>query len=793
MKRFLFLFILIVMIPCSGFARKVTLSGYVRDRDSGESLIGATVLLQGSRVGTASNEYGFYSLTLDSGVKLIECSFVGYETQKMSLDLQGDTSIVFRLKADASISEAMISARREVGAGSSYLGSMQISRQQLEMHPAVFGENDVVKIIQTLPGVQGGMAGFSGIYVRGGGADENLVMLDGTPIYNLNHMLGLFSLFMPETVKNVNIYKGSFPARYGGRASSIIDVRTIDGSSEAIHGSLSVGLFSDKFFMNGPLGNGGKTTFSIGARALHTMLLDPLITVLGSPANYAFYDFNGKLSHTFSDKDRVYISAYHGKDYFRYSKTSTFAETDNSLERVTDEKTRLNWGNTVLTGRWNHVFTKRLFANFSLYANRYSMNLRNELNVDETAKDMYTQTRENSRFFSGIDDQGLRADFDFSPSPSHRISFGTEALNHIFRPQTSKISSTSSGDVPEEIDTVVNNTASRRIIGQEVAVYAEDEMRFFEDRLRLVPGFRLALFTVRGKSYLSPEPRISLAYDFLPDWSVKVGYSRMSQYVHQLTSGIVSMPTDLWVPITENIKPVYSDTWSSGVYCTALGGWEFSVEVYLKDLYNILEYGDGRGSLSGTGSWEDNVEMGRGRSKGLELYVRKTAGPVTGSLAYTLSKSDRWFPDGSINSGRVYPFKYDRRHVLNLGVAWKISDKVDVGAAWSFASGYKITVPLRKTVIEGTDGTEEVLNYVPSRNNYTTPPSHHLDVRCNLRTKSGMWNFTVYNIYNSQNPDWVLYTDLTAYRQNSGDRFEGAISVRTLLTILPSVGYTWYF
>ncbi len=791
MKKLFFLLILAVILPWSGFAQRVTLSGYVRDRDSGESLIGAAVALQGRRVGTASNEYGFYSLTLDSGVSLIECSFVGYEPQSLSLDLRRDTSIVFLLKADASISEAMVSARREAGAGSSYLGSMRISRQLLETHPAVFGESDVVKIIQTLPGVQGGMAGLSGIHVRGGGADENLVMLDGTPVYNLNHMLGLFSLFMPETVKNVNIYKGSFPARYGGRASSIIDVRTMDGSNGAIHGTVSAGLFSDRFFMNGPLGKNGKTTFSVGARALHTMLLAPVITLLGSPANYAFYDLNGKLAHAFSGKDRVYISAYHGKDYFRYSKTNTFAE--NSLERVTSERTGLNWGNTILTGRWNHVFTNRLFSNFSLYANRYSMNLRNQLQVDETAGDSHTSTKEGSRFFSGIDDQGARADFDFSPSPMHRITFGAEVLNHIFRPQTSRISGITSGDAPEEIDTVVDNTASRRMVGQEIAVYAEDEMRFFEDRLRLVPGFRLALFTVRGRAYLSPEPRLSLAYDFLLGWSVKAGYSRMSQYVHQLTSSIVSMPTDLWVPITENIRPVFSDTWSSGLYCLALNGWEFSAEAYFRELYNVLEYKDGRGASSGTGSWEDNVETGRGRSKGVELYVRKTAGKVTGSLAYTLSKSDRWFPDGSINSGRVYPFKYDRRHVLNVDMAWKINERVDVGAAWSFASGYKITVPLRKTVMEGPDGTEEVLNYVPSRNNYTTPPSHHLDVRCNLKTESGMWNFTVYNIYNARNPDWVLYEDQSSYRRDNGRMFEIGISVRTLLTVLPSVGYTWYF
>lgn len=797
MKKFILFLVLALISVFSAFARKVTLSGYVKDKSNGETLIGAAVMLSEGKIGTVSNEYGFYSLTVDAGIKTIECSFIGYKIQRVDADFQEDTSIVFQLSPDAAISEAVVSAHRENGAASSYLGAMQISRQLLETYPAVFGESDMVKIVQTLPGVQSGMSGFSGIYVRGGGADENLVMLDGTPVYNLNHMFGLFSLFMPETVKNVDIYKGSFPARYGGRASSIINVRTIDGGKESLHGSVSVGLLTDKFFLNGPIGKKKTTTFSVGIRGLHSFLLDPLVSLAGAPYNYAFYDCNVKLSHIFSERDRIYFTSYYGNDYFRYHGTTTYADAETYTKRSSEEKLRLRWGNASLRAGWNHVFTNRLFADFSIYANRYAMNLSNRENINETSSGIQTSTLEDTRFFSGIDDQGLRVDFDYSPNPRHRVSFGAEALNHIFRPQTSDITSTVSGSDMSQSDTSVNNAVSRRIIGQEAALYAEDDMHFMESRLRVALGCRLTFFTVRGKYYLSPEPRFSVAFEFLPDWMVKCGYSRMSQYVHQLTSGTLSLPTDLWIPVTEHIEPVYSDIWSSGLYCLMLKGWEFSAEVYYKELYHVLEYKDGREAFSGTGNWEDNVEMGKGRSKGIELYARKTTGRITGSLAYTLSKSDRWFPDGSINLGRVYPFKYDRRHVLNTGVSWKLNDRIDFGAAWSFCTGYRITVPIRKTVVESTDGTESMLNYVPTRNNFTTPPSHHLDLRCNLRTDSkrgkGVWNFTVYNVYNAMNPDWMLYLDRAAYGGKSGMSFDSAISVRTFLTILPSVSYTWMF
>lgn len=796
MKR---LILSIVVVACSyvaASAQKVTVSGHIEDAATGETLLGGVVMLKDSGIGSSSNEFGFYSLTFSAGHRELEYSFLGYESKVVSLDFQRDTVINVRLVPSASIEQANVYASRDVGVASAYLGSLEISKQLLETYPAVLGEPDVIKLIQTMPGVQGGMSGFSGIHVRGGGADENLVMLDGTALYNLNHMLGLFSVFTPDMVKKVTLYKGSFPARYGGRVSSVIDVRTIDGNESSLHGSVSAGLLSDKLFLEGPIGSHG-TTFSFGVRGMHTFLLDRAIKWIGSPANYAFYDINGKISHRFSDRDRVYLGVYYGNDYFRFEESSERVETEPVPTTFTDKvNLNLSWGNAAATLRWNHVFSNRLFSNLSVYGNRYAMNLKLAEEGTEAFEGSSYCSNTDYSYFSGIDDVGTKLDFEYTPMPEHLIHFGAEGIRHVFRPETSRMSMKATENDVTAADTTVNNAASRRVEGFEGAVYVEDEISL-GSKVRVVPGFRLSFFNVRGRTYMSPEPRLSVAYDFVPGWNSRAAYSRMSQYVHQLTSGSFSLPTDLWVPITENIAPVYSDIFSVGLSCAALQGWEFSLEAYWKELYNVLEYKDGREALSGTGNWEDNVEVGRGRSKGIEAYVSKTSGRATGSFAYTLSKTDRWFPDGTINGGRVFPFKYDRRHVLNVNFSYKLNEKLDFGAAWSYMSGYNITVPTRKTEIEGPDGSQMVIDYVPSRNAYTTPSAHHLDLRLNLhkrhRRGEGIWNFTVYNIYNAMNPDWVMYEDRRGDMDDSGERYIPSISVRTFLTILPSFSYTYKF
>lgn len=791
---------------CVGmWGQKATVSGYIRDTATGETLIGAAVLADGTRNGAVSNEFGFYTLTLDSGQKTLEYSYLGYGTVHMEVPFVRDTTLNVMLVPSAVIDAATVAASKDAGLGSSFIGSLDIPQSLIKNAPAMLGESDVIKVLQTMPGVQPGMAGFSALHVRGGAADENLIMLDGTPLYNVNHMLGLFSVFTPEAVKKVTLYKGAYPARYGGRVSSVVDVRTIDGNDKQLHGTFSIGMLCDKLFLEGPIGDKG-TTFSVGVRGMHTFLFDPIMTLLKSPANYAFYDINAKISHRFSDRDRVYLAVYHGRDYLKMDdKREYFASFDSDGDVTTslsESRVRLQWGNSVVTGRWNHVFSSRLFANLSAYSNNYVMDF------GVGARDKYTSNgvpmnyESHYKYTSGIGDTGVRLDFDYTPSPNHLIRFGGEAINHIFRPETNKTTVKEQAGNVVLTDKTSNNASSRRIVGQEYSVYAEDDISI-GNRLNIVPGVHLSLFSVRGKQYFSPEPRLAAKYDFAKGFSAKVGYARMSQYVHQLNTGTLSLPTDLWVPITEEISPVKSDTWSAGLFYGGLKGWEFSFEAYWKELYNVLEYMDGRAAFSSTGNWEDNVEEGRGRAKGIELYASKTAGKTTGSVSYALSKSDRWFPDGSINNGKMYPFKYDRRHTLNINFTRRIGRRIDLGASWSGMSGYWITVPLRETVVIGPDVKNDYLNvsYVPSRNNWKTPPSHHLDLSFNIHKKlrrgERTWNISIYNVYNAHNPDWCVfdYREIKHVEPDGSKWYEyvPAVSVRSFLSILPSFSYTYRF
>ncbi len=805
MQRLLIVSCLLLLYGAA-WAQRATVSGYIRDAATGETLIGAAVTVRGTRLGAVSNEYGFYTLTLEAGEKSMEYSYIGYGTVGVDIALARDTTVNVALPADAALEAATVTALSESGVMSPYIGSVDIPQSLIRNAPAILGESDVIKVLQTVPGVQPGMAGFSALHVRGGGADENLIMLDGTPLYNVNHMMGLFSVFTPEAVKKVTLYKGAYPARYGGRVSSVVDVRTIDGNGSGLHGTFSVGMLCDKLFLEGPVGSKG-TTFSAGVRGMHTFVLDPLIHALGSPANYAFYDINAKISHRFSDRDRVWVALYHGRDYVKVSDEQTYDSSYGTGEHLTkplsdENDLHLRWGNSVLTARWTHVFSSRLFAGVSASSNNYMMRFGVSSKERELEDGVVRGNQAEYRYDSGIGDAGLRIDFDYTPSPGHLIRFGAEGVNHVFRPETSKSTVKDSEDGKPVSDRTVNNESSRRITGQEYSLYVEDDISIGE-RLGVVPGVHMSLFRVRGRAYFRPEPRLAAKYDFTSGLSARAGYARMSQYVHQLNTGSLSLPTDLWVPITEDISPVTSDTWSAGLSYAGLPGWEMSVEAYWKELRNVLEYRDGRAAFSASGNWEDNVEEGRGSSRGVELYLRKTAGKTTGGISYTLSKSDRRFPDGSINGGRTFPFKYDRRHTANVSITRRLGKRIDLGASWSGMSGYWITVPERQMAALNPDGSGDwtEVSYVPSRNNWKTPPSHHLDLSFNIHKKlrrgERTWNISVTNVYNARNPDWCIYDEReikhTAPDGSVSYEYTPAVHIISYLCILPSFSYTYKF
>lgn len=610
---------------------KVTVSGHITDKASGETLIGAGVLTEGA--GAATNNYGFYTLTIPQGKHLtLRYSYVGYDDATVTLDLLRDTTINVALKANTEIKEAVVSAQRESGIMATKMSAIEIPMNMIKNTPVLFGEADVLKTIQLMPGVQSGAEGFSGIYVRGGGPDENLLLLDGISLYNAEHMLGLFSIFQPEAVKKVTLYKGSFPARYGGRTSSIIDVRTNDGNLHETHGTVGVGVLCDKFHLEGPIAK-GRTAYSISARGMHTFLFDGILRAAKVPANYYFFDMNGKLTHRFSDRDRLFLNAYYGRDIFHFMEEDEYEITGGSNEyRKYDDKTHIRWGNLLTSARWNHVFNGRLFSNATVAFTDYRMRM--GYTTSEKSQDTEYFYKYKFDYGSGIRDLTAKIDFDYTPAPRHIIKFGGEYVNHAYIPETYTTVEKENDKGQMVTDTTYTNKKEKNRLGHEMSFYIEDDFTV-GGWLTLNPGVHLAMFLTSGRTYWSPEPRMSAKVDFGKGVSVKAAYSRMAQYVHLLSSAQITLPIDLWVPITKNIRPVTADQYSLGLYYNGLPGWEFSVEGYWKDMHNVLEYKDGVSFMASSQSWEDNVVMGDGRAYGVEVFIQKTIGKTTENAILT--------------------------------------------------------------------------------------------------------------------------------------------------------------
>lgn len=832
MKRIIAL-LLISIMPSMLLAQRVTVSGYVSDARSGETLIGAGVIYNdpspGAQLaGAVSNNYGFYTLSLPAGRRSLSWSFLGYADYTLTLDLTRDTVINIRLEPSAQIKEAVVTARKEAGINSTNTGAIEVPKNVLENVPALFGEKDVLKVLQLLPGVQGGTAGTANIYVRGGGPDENLIMLDDIPLYNVNHMMGIFSVFTPEAVKKVTLFKGSFPARYGGRVSSVIDVRTNDGNMKEFHGMVSVGMLSDRAHLEGPIVK-DKTAFSISGRVLHTFLFTPLLLLKDIHSNYYFGDLNGKVTHKFDNGDRLIASIYHGRDRFliQYKNETRFNYDDYSYKgKDSDvwhyEKTDMNldWGNTVGVVRWNHALGPKMFANTSLAYNHYEMDMSREYiekgynkMTQKEVKRMDYSDENIVRYNSGINDGYLKVDVDYNPVPEHLIKFGAGYVFHHFNPQTGVIihNAVTEDTVKEEDwdkenpetikktiqDTTLNMSTGGALFGHEASIYIEDDFMLGR-RLSFNPGVHISMFNTQGKTYLSFQPRFSSRLEIGRGFSFKASYARMAQYVHLLTSTDISLPTDLWVPITKNIKPETADQWSVGTYWDAGNGWEFSVEGYYKNLQNVLEYKDGMSVLITSTDWESKVAMGQGRAYGMELFIQKKTGATTGWLGYTLAKSERRFPDGSINRGEWFPFKYDRRHDISLVLNHKFSDRIDASASWKFFTGDVRTLSPRYFTVVGANSDPFTKKYVTTRGNYRKPPSHTLNLSMNFhkqkRLGERIWSIGLYNAYNNMNPDFV-YSEYKEYHDPATNKYKRGIVVSkiTVLPILPAISYTRKF
>lgn len=775
--------------------RKFTISGYVTDAISSETLIGTNIIESNQKQGTTTNPYGFYSITLPEGETCMRFSYLGYATEQQTFNLRKDTLLNIRMKNTNQLQEVIVvSDKSESGTSATQMGAIEIPITQIKNTPGILGEADVMKAIQLIPGVQAGVDGSAGLYIRGGGPDQNLILLDGVPVYNVDHMFGFFSVFTPEAVKKVTLFKSSFPARFGGRLSSVVDIRTNDGDMEKYHGTFSIGLLTSKINLEGPIIK-GKTSFNISARRSYLDLLAKPFMPDDEKYSYYFYDINAKINHKFSDRSRLFLSFYNGKDHF----SANFDSNTNF-----EDGYNMNWGNTIISARWNYIFNNRLFSNTTVAFNNYGMDIHNYTNSKYPNNQNTIINQYTSNYRSGISDWNYQLDFDYNPTPEHHIKFGTGYLYHRFRPEvmTSKITDTSNGILQR--DTLYNSTPNSQIEGHEISAYAEDNFKI-SSRFRLNFGLHLSLFHVQKQNYFSLQPRLSARYQLSQSVVLKASYTKMSQYVHLLSSTPITMPTDLWVPVTQNIQPMRSHQYSLGGYYTGIRGWEFSVEGYIKNMRNVLEYKDGISFLGSSSGWENKVEMGKGRSAGIEFMIQKTVGKTTGWASYTLSKNDRKFAKGGINNGERFPYKYDRRHNINLTINHKFSERIDIGASWVFYTGGTATIPEERTaaIRPGNSSKDSAFgnyspnglpfiggaSYIEHRNNYRLPSSHRLNIGINFnkKTKHGMrtWNISLYNVYNAMNPTFV-------YRSTDNNNHV-VIKKYTILPLIPSFTYTYKF
>lgn len=788
----LYIALLTALLSTTITAQHYTISGYVTDAAAEETMIGATLYDHAHGNGTVTNTYGFYSLTLPAGEVELTASYVGYTPLTKHFALTSDTVVNMALHPHSALEEVTIVGNRlDLGVRGSQMSAVDIPIAQIKAVPAMFGETDVLKVLQLLPGVQSGTEGSAGLYVRGGSPDENLMLLDGVPVYNVNHMFGFFSAFNPDAIKNVTLYKGSFPAHYAGRLSSVVDVRMKEGDMHHFHGNVHLGAVSSKFSLEGPLWK-GKTSFNISGRRTYSDLITNaalwyMTHIQDDETNYGagyyFYDLNVKVNHKFSDRDRLYLSHYMGDDEIYFSIT----EAD-TKEYRNDSRLSWKWGNIVSAARWNHVITPQMFLDASVSYTQYRHKI--GMGFDEKDKINNLNYKAQLDMKSGIYDLTGKAELHYSPTPQHDMRVGMAYTHHTFRPDVMTMSEKNGKD---------DNTqqiGEPDILAHETQVYVEDDITL-TDMVKLNAGLNYSTFTVNGKFHHALEPRLSSRLLITDNFSLKAGYAYMTQYVHLLSNSSISLPTDLWVPVTENILPEHSHQVAGGLYYELEGLCDLSAEGYYKRLSNLLEYREGSSFLTGTTSWESKVAMGDGWSYGLELMAQRSVGKFTGWIAYTWSKTMRQFNrEGHIiNDGRPFHAKYDRRHDVNITASYKLNDRIDLSATWVYATGNCGT--LYTHYYEDQPHTPEeytgTIGYFESRNNYRLEPYHRLDIGVNFHKQfkrlpgvKRTINLSIYNTYNNMNPFMVYLYDGYDF---DAQRHYRTLRKVTIFPIIPSFSY----
>ncbi|WP_394341238.1 TonB-dependent receptor [Pedobacter namyangjuensis] len=770
--RSLFALIFFYFVSLSfAFAQKnYTLSGVVKSSATGETLIGASVKIVGlAQIGASTNSYGFYSLNLPEGNYKVEVSYVGYTTLAKDLAIKANAKQDFSLEESNNLNEVVITnVRRNENVIKAQMGVEKLNVKDIQNIPVLFGEKDILKTLQLLPGIKSAGEGNSGFYVRGGATDQNLILLDEAPVYNASHLLGFFSTFNSDAIKDVTVYKGGMPAQYGGRLSSVLDVRMNDGNKKETTFEGGIGLISSRLKVEGPFVK-DKSSFMVSGRRTYAdafLAFAPDTSLRGN--TLFFYDLNAKANYQLDEKNTIYLSGYFGRDKLGLNNTFGF-----------------NWGNATGTLRWNHLFSDKLFSNTSLIMSKYDYEIENLLNGSEF------------KVSSSIKDFNFKQDFLYALNNKHELKFGFEAIHHTIAP----------GEISSPSTSSVNEIKIENRKGLEIATYFSDEFDV-SDRIKMVYGLRLSAFSVLGgstyktfdndgfetssafygngefvKTYFNLEPRISASYQLDEDKSIKASYTRNVQNLHLMSNSTATTPTDLYIMNSLNTKPELADQFSFGYFNNFKdNNYEFSAEVYYKPMQNQIEYRNGT-DLRGNQNVEADLVYGKGRAYGLELFFKKKFGKFNGWVGYTISKTERQFDQ--IENGNWFNARQDRPHDLSLVGIYKPGKRWIFSSTFVYSSGNAVTFPIGKYNLDG-----KTIFYYGERNGNRTPASHRLDVSATLEGKpnrkfKSSWNFGIYNLYNRKNPFSLEFKD------NPDNPSQTQAIQNSLFGIIPSV--TWNF
>ncbi len=770
--------------------QKFTLSGYVRDAANGEELIGVTVYITQVKNGVITNPYGFYSITLPQGSYTVRYSYLGYQSVSKEIALTGNQEINLELVVEASeLAEVEVVAEKEeedANVQEVKMSRNQVNIEMVKQLPALFGEPDVIKTIQMMPGVISAGEGTSGFFVRGGSADQNLILIDEAPVYDASHLFGLFSVFNADVIKDSELYKGGIPAQFGGRLSSILDIRTKDGNNKQLAGNGSISNLAAKVMLEGPLVK-EKSSFIVSARRSYADLFLKLSSDPNTRENSVFfYDLNAKVNWKPNNKNRVFVAAYVGRDVFKFGNDARFG-----------------WGNATSTVRWNHLFNERLFSNTTALFSNFDYLL--EVNSSSQG---FTWT-------ANLQEASLKEDFTYFLSPKVVLNFGGSASYRRFNPGTIE---------PESASSIFTYKQLQKYYAFDYAAYLGTEQTI-SAKLSLQYGVRLSVFQNIGsgtfnqykkapngqpdnvdieivssktygrwepvKTFANLEPRFSARYLLSANSSVKASYNRMVQNLHLLSNSTVPIPFNTWTPSSPYLDPQKADQFAIGYFRNfKANAYEFSAEVYYKEMNNVTDFADNANLLL-----NDDVaaefRQGFSDSYGLELFLQKNKGRLTGFASYTLSKTERTVPD--VNGGKTFVANYDRRNVLNLAATYVVNDKWTIGGNFTYATGRPITLPSGRYEMDGG----YVLEYYTERNSYRLPDNHRLDLSATLEPRKNAgrkwkqsWVFSIYNVYNRKNP-FTIYTRIKQDDEGNiiGDGTEKEARLVYLFPILPSVAW----